>query len=289
MTNLPTRRDMLRLGTAAAATALLPAAPRAHAAGWKDIPVAAQLWCVRTELSADIPGTLRGLGAMGYRAVELENSFGRSGAEWRRHLDAAGLRACGFHHMLDELRGDALAATVELNQALGNSNLIIRWLEPEVYTSAEELSRTAAAVNEVAERLRPHRMRVGYHNHTDDFNRIDGEYWWNRFADQTTDDVILQLDTGNASSVRGVSPTDLIRRNPGRTASLHVKPFSASSPDAYLGDDELDWRDIMTACETVGGIEWYIIEYEREGARPLAAVRANLDRFQRMRASLQPG
>ena len=50
----------------------------------------------------------------------------------------------------------------------------------------------------LSERLKPHRMRVGYHNHTTDFNRIDGEYWWNRFADQTSKDVMLQLDTGNA-------------------------------------------------------------------------------------------
>lgn len=288
MTRRPTRRDMLRLGTAAAATALLPAAPDVHAAGWKDIPVAAQLWCVRIQLRADIPGTLMALGAMGYRAVELENAFGRSGAEWRRYLDAARLRACGFHHRLDALQGDALAATIEFNQAIGNRNLIIRWLEPEFYASAEELARTAETVNEIAERLRPHRMRVGYHNHESDFNRIDGEYWWNRFADQTTEDVILQLDTGNASVVKGVSPADLIRRNPGRTASLHVKPFSASNPEAYLGADELDWRDIMTACETVGGIEWYIIEYEREGVPPLFALTANLDRFTRMRASLEP-
>ena len=37
-----------------------------------------------------------------------------------------------------------------------------------------------------AEKFKPHKMRVGYHNHTTDFNRIDGEYWWNKFADWTT-------------------------------------------------------------------------------------------------------
>ena len=52
-------------------------------------------------------------------------------------------------------------------------------------------------------------MRVGYHNHTTDFGRIDGEYWWNRFADQTSKDVILQLDTGNASEAEGVTPEDV--------------------------------------------------------------------------------
>ena len=264
-----TRRDVLGLGGAAAASALLAPAVRARAAAWKQIPIGTQLWCVRMQLASDIPGTLKAVGALGYQAVELENAFGRSGAEWKTCLDAANLKPCGFHHRLSELQGDKLAASVEFNQAIGNRNLIIRSLAPAVYTSADLLKKTADEVNAVAERLKAHTMRVGYHNHTTDFNRIDGEYWWNRFADQTSKDVILQLDTGNASEMEGVTPQSLIQRNAGRTISMHVKPFSKKDPNAYLGADELDWPAIMTAAETKGGIEWYIIEYEKEGVPPL--------------------
>jgi sugar phosphate isomerase/epimerase len=277
-----TRRDVLKLGGAAAASLLLPA-PRATAA-WKTIPIGTQLWCVRKQLAGDVPGTLKALGALGYEAVELENAFGKSGAEWKTHLDAAGLKACGFHHTLAELSGDKLAASVEFNQAIGNRNLIIRSLAPETYNSADLLKKTADQVNEVSERVKPHKMRVGYHNHTKDFNRIDGEYWWNRFADQTAKAVILQFDTGNASEMEGVTPQSLILRNAGRTISMHVKPFSKKDPNAYLGKDELDWPAIMTAAETKGGIEWYIIEYEKEGVPPLEALKANLDAFKKLRS-----
>jgi sugar phosphate isomerase/epimerase len=279
-----TRRDTLKLGGAAAASMLLANVSRATAATWKPIPIGTQLWCVRVQLAGDIPGTLKALGGMGYQAVELENAFGKSGAEWASYLEGADLKACGFHHTLAELQGDRLAASVEFNQAIGNRNLIIRSLEPAVYTSADLLKKVADEVNAVAERLKPHKMRVGYHNHTTDFNRIDGEYWWNRFADQTSKDVILQLDTGNASEMEGVTPQSLIRRNPGRTISMHVKPFSKTDPNAYLGADELDWPAIMTAAETVGGIEWYIIEYEKEGVPPLESLKANLEAFKKLRS-----
>ena len=278
----PTRREVLRLGAAAAASVLLPRAARA--AAWKKIPIATQLWCVRKELATDIPGTLSALGAMGYEAVELENAFGKSGAEWRTHLDAAKLKPCGFHHRLDELQGDKLAATVAFNQAIGNRNLIIRSFPAEVYKSADLVKKTADAVNDIAAKAKPHNMRIGYHNHTTDFNRIDGEYWWNLFADRTTKDVILQFDTGNASEMAGVPIVDLIRRNAGRTVSMHVKPFSKKNPDAYLGVDELDWPAIMTASESAGGIEWYIIEYEREGVPPLESLKANFDSFKKLRS-----
>lgn len=281
----PTRRDVLKLGGTAAASALLFPSVGASAQGkWKRVPVGTQLWCVRKQLATEIPGTLNALSAIGFEAVELENAFGKSGAEWRKHLDAAKLKPCGFHHRLDELQGDKLAATVAFNQAIGNRNLIIRSLPAEVYKSSDLLKKTADAVNEIAAKAKPHGMRVGYHNHMTDFNRIDGEYWWNLFADRTTKDVILQFDTGNASEVAGVPVIDLIRRNAGRTVSMHVKPFSKKNPDAYLSADELDWPAIMTAAESAGGIEWYIIEYEREGVPPLESLKANFDSLKKLRS-----
>jgi hypothetical protein len=33
----------------------------------------------------------------------------------------------------------------------------------------------------------------------------------------------------------------------------------------------------------VGGLEWYIIEYEREGVPPLEALEANLKGFRKLR------
>ncbi len=280
----PTRRDILRLGGAAAASALLAPMLRARAASWKEVPIGTQLWCVRKQLASDIPSTLKSLAAMGYEAVELENAFKTTGKEWRAHLDGAGLKACGFHHTLDELQGDKLSASIDFNEAIGNRNLIIRSLAPPVYTSADLLKNTADEVNEVAGKLKAHQMRVGYHNHTTDFNRIEGEYWWNQFADLTAKDVVLQFDTGNASEMQGVTPQEFVRRNAGRTISMHVKPFSKKDPNAYLGSDELDWPAIMTAAETVGGIEWYIIEYEKEGVPALEALKENLERFKKMRS-----
>jgi sugar phosphate isomerase/epimerase len=280
----PTRRDVLKLGgTAAAAALALPALRGSAGAAWKRVPIGTQLWCVRKQLATDIPGTLNALAAAGYEGVELENAFKRPGAEWRQHLDAAKLKACGFHHTLAELQGDKLAATIEFNQAIGNRNLIIRSLREEIYKSADLLKQTADAVNEAAEKVKPHKMRVGYHNHFLDFNRIDGEYWWNRFADATSKDVILQLDTGNASEVEGVGLVGFIRRNAGRTVTMHVKPYSKKNPNAYLGADELEWPGIMTAAETVGGTEWYIIEYEKEGVPPVEALKANLEGFRKLR------
>jgi sugar phosphate isomerase/epimerase len=276
------RRSFLHLSTAAAVATVLPSVLHA-AAKWKKIPIATQAWCVRKQMKDDIPGTLNAVAQLGYQGIELENAFGKSGTEWRKWLDDAKLKPCGFHHSMNELRGDKLQASIEFNQAIGNRNLIIRSLPKEVYTAKELLMKTAAEVNEIAEKLRPHKLRVGYHNHTTDFNKFGADYWWNLFADATKKNVILQFDTGNASEMEGVDVTDFLKRNKGRTVSMHVKPHSKKNPDAYLGDDELNWKQIMTIVESVGGLEWYIIEYERDVAPPLEALKDNLERFKKMR------
>ena len=277
------RRDFLQLSAATTAASLLPAALLA-AAKWKKIPIATQAWCVRKQMKDDIPGTLAAVAQLGYEGIELENAFGKSGPEWRKYLDAVKLKPCGFHHSLSELRGDKLQASIEFNQAISNRNLIIRSLPREVYTSKELLAKTAVEVNEIAAKLQPLGLRVGYHNHTTDFNKFGDDYWWNLFADQTKKNVILQFDTGNASEMEGVTVYDFLKRNKGRTISMHVKPFSKKNPNAYLGEDELDWKQIMTIVESVGGLEWYIIEYEREGAPPLEALKDNLTRLKKLRA-----
>jgi sugar phosphate isomerase/epimerase len=286
-----TRRDVLKLGGAAAAAfAVSPLVEATSAAGlavpaYKPLPIGTQAWCVRTQLRTDIPGTLAQVSKAGFELLELENALGKSGAEWKAALDAAKLKPAGFHHNLTDLFPDKLPATIEFNQALGNQNLIIRSLPPAVYTSVDMLKQTADTINGVAEKLKPHNLRVGYHNHTTDFNRLDGEYWWNRFADVTSKDVVLQFDTGNASEKDGVNVVEILKRNPGRVKSMHVKPFSKKAPNAFIGVDELPWAEIMTAAETVAGVELYIIEYEKEtGKPPIEDLTANLAAFKKLRA-----
>ena len=138
-------------------------------------------------------------------------------------------------------------------------------------------------MNEVAEKLKPHKLRVGYHNHTTDFNRIDGEYWWNRFADRTSKDVVLQFDTGNASEMEGVTSSSSSIATQDARSRCTSSRSRRRIPNAFLGADELDWPAIMTAAETVGGVEWYIIEYEKEGVPPLEDLKANLEAFKKLR------
>jgi sugar phosphate isomerase/epimerase len=82
---------------------------------------------------------------------------------------------------------------------------------------------------------------------------------------------VQQVDTGNCIDGGG-DPVALIRRFPGRTATIHLKEFSKTKPDAFIGGGDVPWKAVFEACETVGGTEWYIVEYEHENQPAIPAV-----------------
>lgn len=252
-------------------------------AGRTVIPVGTQLYCVRHEMAQDVAGTIARVAELGYQGVEFADYFGKTAAELRQMLDDNGLKACGTHIFMDEMTGDLFEPTVEFNATLGNPYLIVRSLREDQHDSKDAVLRTCEAFNALAENLRPHGMRVGYHCHGYSFDLMDGEMMWNILADHTSPEVILQMDTGNAAA-DGVDVVDTLRRNAGRSQTIHIKPYHPDNAQAYLGDDALDWPTILELCETSGATEWYIIEYEVEGIPPLQALGDNLRKFEAMNA-----
>lgn len=275
------KRDFIRLstGTVLACAAGLPAGCASATKG-KKIPVGLQLYSVRDDCAKDLVKTVTAVAKMGYRGVEFAGYHGRDARTLRKLLDDVGLQCCGTHIGLDTLLGDALPETIEFNQILGNRFLIVPGLDAKHTSSRQAWQNTARTFNEIAEKVKPHGMRVGYHNHTTEFHALDGELPWNTFFGNTRNDVVMQFDTGNAMHGGG-DATLYLKRYPGRAATVHIKPFSKSKPNALLGDDELPWPEIFRLCETIGNTEWYIVEYESDAYAPLISVEKTLEVMRR--------
>lgn len=250
--------------------------------GGNKIPIGLQLYSVRNECAKDLVGTVMAVGKMGYTGVEFAGYHGRDAKTLRKLLDDAGLKCCGTHIGLDTLLGDNLPKTVEFNQTLGNKFLIVPSLPGKYQKSRQTWQEAADVFSDLAEKVKPHGMKVGYHNHNVEFRPLDGEVPWNTFFSRASKDVVIQFDTGNGVA-QGGHPMKFINKHPGRVASLHVKPYSRSKPNALLGDkeDELPWKEIFHICETTGGTEWYIIEYEKDLYPPLVAVEKTLEVMRR--------
>jgi sugar phosphate isomerase/epimerase len=235
------------------------------------VPIALQLYSVRENCARNLPGTLEAVARMGYEGVEFAGYHGHSAQELRAMLDGLGLAVAGTHIGLDTLLDDRLAETVEFNRTLGNGFLVVPDLPEERRNSRAAWLDTARLFNEIAERLAQEDMVVGYHNHRVEFTPMDGELPWDTFFGNTREDVVMQLDIGNAFR-GGVEPVAVLERYPGRAVTVHLKEYSQVSPEALIGEGEVRWDDVFRLCETIGGTAWYIVEQESYAYPPLECV-----------------
>ena len=278
------RREFLKQSAACAAAACGAVSPvslfAASDYGGKKIPFGLQLYSVRNECAKDLVGTVTAVAKMGYKGVEFAGYHGRDAKTLRKLLDEVGVKCCGTHTGLDTVLGDNLPTTIEFNQTLGNKFLIVPSLPGKYSKTRQGWQEAADLFNEIADKVKPHGMRVGYHNHSVEFKPLEGEKPWDTFFSRTKKEVVIQFDTGNANP-DDAQPTVNLKKHPGRVASVHVKPFSKAKPNALIGDDELPWKEIFHICETVAGTEWYIMEYESDAFTPLVSVEKSLEVMRR--------
>jgi sugar phosphate isomerase/epimerase len=243
------------------------------------IPIGLELYSVREDFQRDPQGTLKAVAEMGYDGVEFAGAPLRSGPELKAMLDEVGLACCGWHTPWASVQEEQLDQTIALNKAVGNKMVIIPGIPAPLRTSRADWLKLAGFFNELAGKLAPHGMVTGYHNHHVEFEPLDGERPWDTFIGHTVKDVVMQLDTGNAARGGG-DGVAILEQYPGRARSVHLKPYSFSlgADDPRLGfrpiigEDELPWSDIFRLSETVGGTEWYVVEYESDAFPPLEAV-----------------
>jgi len=248
----------------------------------RKIPLGLQLYSVRAECEKNLPGTIAAVADIGYQGVEFAGFYDYSAQDLRKLLDDNGLKCCGSHTQLDTLLGDNLPKTIEFNKIIGNKYLIVPWLDPNKYNSVEGWKKAADMFNELAEKVEPHKMQVGYHNHSHEFTAVDGQIPWDIFFGNTRKDVIMQCDTGNAM-IGGGEVIPYLKRYPGRAVTIHLKEYSATNKNAIIGEGDIPWEELLNLCETIGGTKWYIIEEEKDVYPPLKAAELCYKNFRKLR------
>src|SRR5579859_588196 len=271
-----TRRSFLALSAA------LPWALKASAEP-SGPPVGLELYSVREELQKDPEATVRAVAQMGYQCVEFYAPYfewtDAQAKQMRKLMDDLGIRCYSTHNDEDFFSAQKIDRARDLNLILGSKYMVQAWSDPKA--NAEGWKSLADSLNAAADKLAPAGLKVGYHNHDAEWKPVDGKRPIEIIAANTKPTVMLQLDVGTCLEA-GSDPVAWIRSNPGRIHSIHCKDWSPDPNIAYktlFGEGKADWKGIFQAAESVGGVEYYLIEQEGSRYPELETARRCLTAF----------
>jgi sugar phosphate isomerase/epimerase len=246
------------------------------------IPIALQLYSVREDCAKDFRGTIEAVAQMGYEGVEFAGYYDHSAQDLKKLLDDNGLVCAGTHTAINTIQGDHLRRSIEFNATLGNPFLVVPWIGAEYRDSKDNFKRLADELSSAAAIASEQNAYIGYHNHDFEFRALeDGTVPMSYIFQNTPDNVILQLDTGNALH-GGLSAEPLIEEFPGRSKTIHLKEYSATNPNALIGEGDVNWMNVFEKCEGVGGTQFYIVEVEQYPLAPLECARKSLEAVKTM-------
>lgn len=242
-----------------------------------DKQIGLQLYSMREMLAdggkyhGDLPGLLASLSKMGYTHFEAANYdnekglfYGYKPEEFAGICKKAGVKAVSSHTgrnlTADELRtGDRSDyyrwwdKAIADHKAAGMEYMVNPWMD--VPATLADLQQQCEALSEVARRAKRAGLQFGYHNHSHEFQKVEGETMLDYMLGHTDPSMLFELDVywtmwGHAA------PVEYFKKYPGRFRLLHIKDLREIGQSGMVG------FDAIFNNAGVAGVEDYFLEME---------------------------
>lgn len=244
----------------------------------KDKNIGIQLVSVHKEMLKNPEQTLIQLGRMGYSYVETfvykEGGFyGQSPEQFKAMVEKAGMKFLGSMTFFDpENKNDDSAINAWWNKTIQDHKLAgVEYLSTsnsklKVIKTIKELQEYCNYYNKVGKLCKKNGLKFVYHNHADEFLKVEGVTVYDYFLQNTNpEDVYFQSDVYWMQR-GGVNPIDYFKTYPNRFISWHVKDYKE------LGESgKIDFKDIFN-YQKIAGVQYILSEVEEYSFPPLYSV-----------------
>lgn len=296
MATMLNRRSFFRSGSALLAAAQANFTLRTAAAATA-VPVGLSLYAVEAEFTKDPRSALQAVAQMGYKVVEFwapyMNWTAAQARDTRRLMDDLGIHCYSTHNYGASFTAEGLPKAIELNRIIGSRDIVMSGNHLEgpgavdgKVTTLDGWKKMSDFLASISARLKSEGLRAGYHNHPVEFTPIDGKRPIDVITANTPKDVVLQLCVGACVGAHA-DPVAFIKSNPGRIRHIHCKDYSPQPDKGYavlLGEGVSPWPQLFAAAESVGGVEFYLLEnLGSSDFRSLANARRSIANWKRMR------
>jgi len=256
----------------------------------KRAPVGLMAYAMRQELENDMAAALKAIAKMGYDGIEFWAPYffwtPAYAKEVRARMDDLNIKCLSTHNESLAFSPDGLSQAIDLNKILGSQSIVAaRGLVSAVNPNhgfegmgLDGWKRLAATFQRTAERVRAVNMTCGFHNHTVEFQPIEGKRPIDVLAGVT--ELVFHLDVSPCRQAE-VDPVAFMEQYPGRTHSVLCSdwPANRNKHQPLLGDGKENWKQLFAKAESVGGLRFYLIQQETSDLPMTEAVQKDLERF----------
>lgn len=190
-----------------------------------------QLYSLREYSKEDFPSVLKFVAETGYKAVEPAGFFGHDPKEVKKMVEDLGLKM-ETSHTPWACRGP-VSEVIDMAGELGLDKVVCGF-GPDDFKDMDSIKKTADIVNETIPELKKAGLMLFQHNHSWEFERLDGRLKYDIYAEMVPE-VKFQLDAFWSSNFGANDPAEMVKRYADRIVSLHIK-------DGSFEQDQAKWR-----------------------------------------------
>jgi len=236
------------------------------------IPVSLQLYSLRDLTKTDFAATVAEVAKIGYTGVETAGYGNLDAPAAAKAISDAGLKVSGQHVGIGALRSDLSKVAYEAH-LLGTRHVICPYYQRELFISGSAAAQIGEELDEIGAKLRGFGLQFHYHNHAFELATVDGRRAYDWLLDAASPrNLLCQADVFWVHT-GGKNPGAFIREQGRRIKLLHLKD------DKEIGGGPVNFAEVFAAVESVGALEWYVVEVEKYNFAPLESVRRSFEQL----------
>ena len=238
---------------------------------------ALQLYTVRDHLEKDPAATLARVKEMGYHYVEIGGTYGLTQAAFKGLLGKAALKPISAHTGYDDVTKN-VESVIDMAKEYGIKYVAIGGIDRRLTPDKAGWAACGQALDAAGAKLREAGIILNYHNHSHEFELLDGEYPLDILLNAARpENLAAQIDTFWVRYA-DLNPVMFIKKYAGRCPLLHIKDMKDKKSRAFaeVGSGILNWREIFDAAAEAG-TKWYIVEQDSCAGDSLASAALSAD------------
>ena len=312
MNTMQNRRDFIKnSGTLALSSLILPNFADTIFDPKKVKNFGVQLYTTMSVIDKDVEGTLKQIAAIGYKEIESAFSmkggyYGMKPKEFAKLIADLGM-SWQAHHVIGApfnrpapkptTDGSAAAPAAPARPAMKNLLNDTQQIMDEAaeggvkyvvcasipVNKMEEVKLSLEILQKAGEAAKKAGLTFVFHNHTAEFEMIDGQRPFDMMASQISADLLkFELDLAWATKA-GVDIPALFKKHPNRFPLFHVKDLNKENQKPVeVGAGYIDFKPIFAAAKTAGVKHFFI---EQDGApSPVENLKTSFNNLTKMMA-----